>query len=102
MQMLMIVSLSSLKERVHKLLHQCGVKAFTGLNETVRHGKDRNRLFKAQTTLSASMIVGQLCEICSYLASGPEQGPKSFGRKQQEISTYRRVQVQGAMASRLL
>lgn len=35
MQMLMIVFRASLKERAHELLHQCDVKAFTEVNETV-------------------------------------------------------------------
>ncbi|HLZ32559.1 MAG TPA: hypothetical protein VKP13_00985 [Nitrospira sp.] len=39
MQMLMVVFRSSLKERVHELLHQCDVKAFTEVNETVGYGQ---------------------------------------------------------------
>jgi hypothetical protein len=39
MQMLMIVFRSSLKERVHELLHRCDVKAFTEVNETVGYGQ---------------------------------------------------------------
>ena len=39
MHMLMVVFRSSLKERVHDLLRQCEVKAFTEMNETVGYGK---------------------------------------------------------------
>jgi nitrogen regulatory protein PII len=39
MQMLMIAFCSFLKERVHELLHQCGGKAFTEVNETVGYGQ---------------------------------------------------------------
>lgn len=39
MQMLMVVFRSSLKERVHELLHQCDVKAFTEVNETIGFGQ---------------------------------------------------------------
>jgi hypothetical protein len=37
--MLMVVFRSSLKERVHELLHQCDVNAFTEVNETVGYGQ---------------------------------------------------------------
>jgi hypothetical protein len=39
MHMLMVVFRVSLKERVHELLHQCDVKAFTEVNETVGYGQ---------------------------------------------------------------
>lgn len=39
MQMVMLVFRSSLKEQVHALLHRCGVKAFTEVNETVGYGQ---------------------------------------------------------------
>ncbi len=39
MQMLMLVFRSSLKERVHELLHQSGIHAFTEVNETVGYGQ---------------------------------------------------------------
>jgi hypothetical protein len=39
MHMLMVVFRSSLKERVHELLHQCDVRAFTEVNETVGYGE---------------------------------------------------------------
>ncbi len=39
MQMLMLAFRSSLKERVHELLHQCGVNAFTEMNDTVGYGE---------------------------------------------------------------
>jgi len=39
MQMLMVVFRSSLKARVHELLHQCGVNAFTEVPETVGYGQ---------------------------------------------------------------
>lgn len=39
MQMVMLVFRSSLKERVHELLHQCGIHAFTEVNETVGYGQ---------------------------------------------------------------
>jgi nitrogen regulatory protein PII len=39
MQMLMIVFRTSLKDRVYRLLHQCDVKAFTEVNETVGYGQ---------------------------------------------------------------
>lgn len=39
MQMLMVVFRSSLKERVHALLHQCEVHAFTEVNESVGYGQ---------------------------------------------------------------
>jgi len=39
MQMLMLVFRSSLKERVHELLHRCAVHAFTEVNETVGYGQ---------------------------------------------------------------
>ncbi len=39
MQMVMLVFRSSLKERVHELLHQCEVHAFTEVNETVGYGQ---------------------------------------------------------------
>jgi hypothetical protein len=39
MHMLMVVFRSSLKERVHELLHRCEVKAFTEVNETVGYGQ---------------------------------------------------------------
>lgn len=39
MQMLMVVFRTSLKERVHELLHRCDVKAFTEVNETVGYGQ---------------------------------------------------------------
>ena len=39
MQMLMLVFRTSLKERVHKLLHECEIKAFTEMNETVGYGQ---------------------------------------------------------------
>lgn len=35
MKMLMVVFRTSLRERVHNLLHQCDVRAFTEVNETV-------------------------------------------------------------------
>jgi hypothetical protein len=37
--MLMVVFRSSLKERVHELLHRCEVRAFTEVNETVGYGQ---------------------------------------------------------------
>lgn len=39
MQMLMLVFRTSLKDRVYRLLHQCDVKAFTEVNETVGYGQ---------------------------------------------------------------
>ncbi len=39
MQMVMMVFRSSLKERVHELLHKCDVRAFTEVNETVGYGQ---------------------------------------------------------------
>jgi hypothetical protein len=39
MQMLMVVFRTSLRERVHDLLHRCDVKAFTEVNETVGYGQ---------------------------------------------------------------
>lgn len=39
MQMLMVVFRSSLKERVHELLHKCDVRAFTEVNQTVGYGQ---------------------------------------------------------------
>lgn len=39
MQMLMIVYRSSLQERVHRLLRDCDVHAFTEINETVGQGQ---------------------------------------------------------------
>lgn len=39
MHMVMLVFRSSLKERVHELLHHCDVKAFTEVNETVGYGQ---------------------------------------------------------------
>lgn len=39
MQMVMLVFRASLKERVHELLHQCGVNAFTEVPETVGYGQ---------------------------------------------------------------
>jgi hypothetical protein len=39
MQMVMLVFRSSLKERVHDLLHRCAVHAFTEVNETVGYGQ---------------------------------------------------------------
>jgi hypothetical protein len=39
MQMLMLAFRSSLKERVHELLHGCDVNAFTEVNETVGYGQ---------------------------------------------------------------
>jgi nitrogen regulatory protein PII len=39
MQMVMVVFRSSLSERVHELLHQCDVNAFTEVNETVGYGQ---------------------------------------------------------------
>jgi nitrogen regulatory protein PII len=39
MQMVMLIFRSSLKERVHELLHQCEVHAFTEMNETVGYGQ---------------------------------------------------------------
>ena len=39
MQMLMLVFRTSLKERVHELLHRCDVNAFTEVNETVGYGQ---------------------------------------------------------------
>ena len=39
MNMLMIVLRFSLKERVHQLLHECDVKAFTEVNATVGYGQ---------------------------------------------------------------
>jgi hypothetical protein len=39
MHMLMVVFRSSLKERVHELLHKCDVRAFTEVNETVGYGQ---------------------------------------------------------------
>lgn len=39
MQMIMLVFRSSLTERVHELLHQCEVHAFTEVNETTGFGQ---------------------------------------------------------------
>ena len=39
MKMLMVVFRTSLRERVHNLLHQCDVRAFTEVNETVGYGQ---------------------------------------------------------------
>ena len=39
MRRLMIAFRSSLKERVHELLHRCDVKTFTEVNETVGYGQ---------------------------------------------------------------
>lgn len=39
MQMLMVIFRSSLRERVRELLHQCQVRAFTEINETVGYGQ---------------------------------------------------------------
>jgi hypothetical protein len=39
MQMAMLVFRSSLKDRVHALLHQSGIHAFTEVNETVGYGQ---------------------------------------------------------------
>ena len=39
MHMLMVGCRSSLKQRVHELLHRCDVKAFTEVNETVGYGQ---------------------------------------------------------------
>lgn len=39
MHMVMLVFRSSLKERVHTLLHKCEVHAFTEVNETVGYGE---------------------------------------------------------------
>lgn len=39
MHMTMLVFRSSLKERVHELLHQCEIHAFTEVNETVGYGQ---------------------------------------------------------------
>jgi hypothetical protein len=39
MHMLMVVFRTSLKERVHDLLHRCDIKAFTEVNETVGYGQ---------------------------------------------------------------
>ena len=39
MKMLMVVFRTSLRERVHDLLHQCDVRAFTEVNETVGYGQ---------------------------------------------------------------
>jgi len=39
MQMLMVVFRSSLRQRVHELLHQCDVRAFTEVKETVGFGQ---------------------------------------------------------------
>jgi hypothetical protein len=39
MHMLMLIFRSSLKERVHALLHECSVHAFTEVNETVGYGE---------------------------------------------------------------
>jgi len=39
MKMMMLVFRSSLKERVHELLHQCEIHAFTEVNETVGYGE---------------------------------------------------------------
>ncbi len=39
MQMVMLVFRSSLKERVHDLLHRCGVRAFTEMNDAVGYGE---------------------------------------------------------------
>jgi hypothetical protein len=38
MQMLMLAFRSSLQERVHDLLRQCGVEAFTEVEETIGYG----------------------------------------------------------------
>jgi hypothetical protein len=37
--MVMLVFRSSLKERVHEVLHQCDIHAFTEVNETVGYGQ---------------------------------------------------------------
>ncbi len=39
MHMVMLVFRSSLKERVHALLHECDVYAFTEVNEAVGYGQ---------------------------------------------------------------
>ena len=39
MHMLMVVFRTSLKDRVHDLLHRCDIKAFTEVNETVGYGR---------------------------------------------------------------
>jgi hypothetical protein len=39
MQMMMLAFRSSLKDRVHELLHACDVKAFTEVNDTVGYGQ---------------------------------------------------------------
>ena len=39
MRMVMLVFRSSLKERVHEVLHQCDIHAFTEVNETVGYGQ---------------------------------------------------------------
>ena len=39
MPMLMLVFRSSLRDRVHELLHRCEVRAFTEVNETVGYGQ---------------------------------------------------------------
>lgn len=39
MVMVMMVFRSSLKERVHQLLHDCRIHAFTEVNETVGYGQ---------------------------------------------------------------
>ena len=39
MHMLMVVFRESLKERVHELLEQCDIKAFTEVNETVGYAR---------------------------------------------------------------
>jgi len=39
MHMLMVVFRESLKERVHELLEQCDIKAFTEVNETDGYGQ---------------------------------------------------------------
>ena len=39
MHILMVVFRTSLKDRVHDLLHRCDIKAFTEVNETVGYGQ---------------------------------------------------------------
>jgi hypothetical protein len=60
MQMLMIVFRSSLKERVHQLLRECDVQAFTEINDALGQGQTgaaEGEFFNADTN---SMIFAAL------------------------------------------
>jgi hypothetical protein len=114
MQMLTIVFRSIFKERGQELLHRCEVKAWC--EEAANHFIPAGRglpfassagpvpgLFRAQGgSLPPIRLWGNLVGSVAILLQDQSKGQESFGRKQHEISTYRMIQVQSAMASRLL